>query len=103
MGVVGGYLAKQITITPGAIGQFEVGFAAGLYAGDLPWVIHGAQNLFYDLVVIAILVQFFRFITGMILMAMARTGTGVGTDLRETFALFMRRKLHGDVNQTSTH
>lgn len=102
MGIVGGYLAKQITITPGAIGQFEVGFAAGLYAGDLPWVVHGATNLFYDLVVIAILVTFFRFITGIILMALARMGTGVPTNLRDTFDLFMRREpREADVNQTS--
>ncbi len=88
MGVVGGYIARQIQVTPGGIGQFEVGFAAGLYVGDLPWVAHNAPNLFYDLVVIAVLVQFFIFIAGMILLAIARSGSGVPTNLRETFALF---------------
>ena len=88
MGVVGGYIARQIQVTPGGIGQFEVGFAAGLYVGDLPWVAHNAPNLFYDLVVIAVLVQFFRFVAGMILLAIARSGSGVPTSLRETFALF---------------
>ncbi len=90
MAVVGGYIARQIPITPGGIGQFEVGFAAGLYAGDLPWVAHGATNLFYDLVVIAVLVTFYRLITGLILLAVVRMGDGVQTNLRETFAIFMR-------------
>ena len=90
MGVVGGYIARQIQITPGGFGQFEVGFAAGLYLGDLPWVAHGATNLFYDLVVIAFLVSFFRLITGLILLGVTRMGTGVQTNLRETFAIFLR-------------
>lgn len=35
MGLVGGYIARLIPITPGGIGQFEWGFAAALYAGGL--------------------------------------------------------------------
>jgi uncharacterized membrane protein (UPF0182 family) len=35
MGVVGGYIARMIAVTPGAIGQFEWGFAMALYVGGL--------------------------------------------------------------------
>jgi uncharacterized membrane protein YbhN (UPF0104 family) len=35
MGLVGGYIARLIPITPGGVGQFEWGFAAALYAGGL--------------------------------------------------------------------
>lgn len=35
MGLVGGYIARLIPITPGGIGQFEWGFAAALYAGGI--------------------------------------------------------------------
>jgi uncharacterized membrane protein YbhN (UPF0104 family) len=35
MGVVAGYIARQIPITPGGIGQWEWGFAAALYMGGV--------------------------------------------------------------------
>jgi hypothetical protein len=35
MGVVAGYIARQVHITPGGIGQWEWGFAAALYMGGV--------------------------------------------------------------------
>jgi len=35
MGVVAGYIARQVSITPGGIGQWEWGFAAALYMGGV--------------------------------------------------------------------
>ncbi|MCK5447987.1 MAG: flippase-like domain-containing protein [Gemmatimonadetes bacterium] len=35
MGVVAGYIARQVTLTPGGIGQWEWGFAAALYMGGV--------------------------------------------------------------------
>ncbi len=35
MGVVAGYIARQVPLTPGGIGQFEWGFAAALYMGGV--------------------------------------------------------------------
>lgn len=35
MGVIGSYIARLFKVTPGGIGQFEWGFAAGLYIGGV--------------------------------------------------------------------
>lgn len=35
MGVVAGYIARQVPLTPGGIGQWEWGFAAALYMGGV--------------------------------------------------------------------
>ena len=37
MAIVASYIARLIPITPGGIGQFEWGFAAGLYLGGVGW------------------------------------------------------------------
>jgi glycosyltransferase AglD len=37
MAVVAGYIARLIPLTPGGVGQFEWGFAAGLYLGGVGW------------------------------------------------------------------
>src|SRR5262245_8214556 len=60
MGVVGGYIARLIPVTPGGIGQFEWGFAAGLYLGGLG---------FPECVTIAVLDNFIRYISGTLLFA----------------------------------
>ncbi len=59
MGVVGGYIARLIPVTPGGIGQFEWGFAAALYVGGL-----GLP----ECVAIAILDNFIRYVTGTLLL-----------------------------------
>ena len=59
MGVVGGYIARLIPVTPGGIGQFEWGFAAALYVGGL-----GLP----ECVAIAILDNFIRYVTGTLML-----------------------------------
>jgi uncharacterized membrane protein YbhN (UPF0104 family) len=60
MAIVASYIARLIPITPGGIGQFEWGFAAGLYLGGLG---------FPECVTIAILDNFVRYVTGTLLFA----------------------------------
>ncbi len=58
MAIVASYIARLIPITPGGIGQFEWGFAAGLYLGGVGWP---------ECVTIACLDNFIRYATGTIL------------------------------------
>lgn len=53
MGVIGGYVASHIRLTPGGIGQFEWGFAMALFIGGvgLP-----------EAATVALLVSFFRYV-----------------------------------------
>ncbi len=60
MAIVAGYIARLIPLTPGAIGQFEWGFAAGLYLGGVGWP---------ECVTIAILDNFIRYASGTLLWA----------------------------------
>ncbi len=60
MAIVASYIARLIPITPGGIGQFEWGFAAGLYLGGLGWP---------ECVTIAILDNFIRYASGSLLWA----------------------------------
>jgi uncharacterized membrane protein YbhN (UPF0104 family) len=55
MAIVASYIARLIPVTPGGIGQFEWGFAAGLYLGGLG---------FPECAVIAILDNFVRYVAG---------------------------------------
>jgi uncharacterized membrane protein YbhN (UPF0104 family) len=58
MAIVASYIARLIPVTPGGIGQFEWGFAAGLYLGGVGWP---------ECVTIACLDNFVRYTTGTIL------------------------------------
>lgn len=60
MAIVASYIARLIPVTPGGIGQFEWGFAAGLYLGGLGWP---------ECVTIAILDNFVRYVSGTLLWA----------------------------------
>ena len=60
MAIVASYVARLIPITPGGIGQFEWGFAAGLYLGGVGWP---------ECVTIAILDNFVRYASGSLLWA----------------------------------
>jgi uncharacterized membrane protein YbhN (UPF0104 family) len=60
MAIVASYVARLIPITPGGIGQFEWGFAAGLYLGGVGWP---------ECVTIAILDNFVRYASGTLLWA----------------------------------
>jgi uncharacterized membrane protein YbhN (UPF0104 family) len=58
MAIVASYIARLIPVTPGGIGQFEWGFAAGLYLGGLGWP---------ECVTIAILDNAVRYFAGTVL------------------------------------
>ena len=60
MAIVASYIARLIPVTPGGIGQFEWGFAAGLYLGGVGWP---------ECVTIAILDNFVRYVSGSLLWA----------------------------------
>jgi uncharacterized membrane protein YbhN (UPF0104 family) len=79
MGVVGGYAARLISLTPGGLGQWEWGCAAALYIGGLG---------FPEAATIAILVSMVRYLVGGLLFAIVTLGPGVDTSLRDSFARF---------------
>ncbi len=60
MAIVACYIARLIPVTPGGIGQFEWGFAAGLYLGGVGWP---------ECVTIAVLDNFVRYVSGTLLWA----------------------------------
>jgi uncharacterized membrane protein YbhN (UPF0104 family) len=60
MAIVASYIARLIPVTPGGIGQFEWGFAAGLYLGGLGWP---------ECVTIAVLDNAVRYVSGSLLWA----------------------------------
>jgi hypothetical protein len=79
MGIVGGYAARLIALTPGGLGQWEWGCAAALYISGLGFPEAGT---------IAILVSMFRYLSGGLLFAIVALGPGVETSLRQAFARF---------------
>jgi uncharacterized membrane protein YbhN (UPF0104 family) len=60
MAIVASYIARLIPLTPGGVGQFEWGFAAGLYLGGVGWP---------ECVTIACLDNFVRYVSGSLLWA----------------------------------
>jgi uncharacterized membrane protein YbhN (UPF0104 family) len=60
MAIVASYIARLIPVTPGGVGQFEWGFAAGLYLGGVGWP---------ECVTIAVLDNFVRYVSGSLLWA----------------------------------
>jgi hypothetical protein len=79
MGIVAGYAARLIALTPGGLGQWEWGCAAALYTSGLG---------FPEAATIAILVSMVRYLTGGILFAIVTVGPGVDTSLRDSLARF---------------
>jgi hypothetical protein len=73
MGVVAGYIARQIQLTPGGIGQWEWGFAGALYMGGvgLP-----------EAATIALLESLMRHGTGVLVFGAVILLKGSGTNLR---------------------
>lgn len=76
MGVVAGYIARQVQLTPGGIGQWEWGFAAALYMGGvgLP-----------EAATIAILESLMRHGTGVILFGSVVLWKRSRTSIRDVF------------------
>jgi uncharacterized membrane protein YbhN (UPF0104 family) len=81
MGVVGGYIARLIPVTPGGIGQWEWGFAIPLYVGGLG---------FPEAVTLPLLVTTLRYLTGGLVFAVVTMLYGVETNLGRVFGLFRR-------------
>ncbi|NNJ84473.1 MAG: hypothetical protein HKP13_05990 [Gammaproteobacteria bacterium] len=79
MGLVGGYIARLIPLTPGGIGQFEWGFAAALFLGGLG---------FPEAATIAVLYGLVRYTISTISMLIVRMAYGVNTSMSEVFARF---------------
>ncbi len=75
MGVVAGYIARQVPLTPGGIGQWEWGFAGALYMGGvgLP-----------EAATIAILESLMRHGTGVLMFGAVTLLKGSKTSIRET-------------------
>ena len=78
MGVVAGYIARQVAITPGGIGQFEWGFAMALYMGGVGMP---------EAATIAILESVVRHGTGLILFGIVIFWKGAKTTARSAFDL----------------
>ena len=74
MGVVAGYIARQVPLTPGGIGQWEWGFAGALYMGGvgLP-----------EAATIAILESLMRHGTGVLMFGAVTLLKGSKTSIRE--------------------
>lgn len=81
MGVVGGYVARLIPVTPGGLGQWEWGFATAVYAGGLGMP---------EAVALAVLVTLVRYITGGLLMVILLMTRGVETNLPRVLELYNR-------------
>jgi len=90
MGVVAGYIARQISITPGGIGQFEWGFAAALVMAGvgLP-----------EAATIALLESAVRNGTGLFLFGVVTLWKGAHTNVREVIPMVLEspEAVHGRV------
>lgn len=80
MGVCGSYIARLVPVTPGGIGQFELGFAAALYVGGV-----GIP----EAVTIAVLDNFVRYVAFLPYYGVT-TLWASGIDARAVFATFTR-------------
>ena len=81
MAVVGGYLSRLIPVTPGGIGQFELGFALVLAVNALP---------LSAAVVVALLVSSVRYLTGALVFGITMMAYGIETDLNRVLTIFKR-------------
>jgi len=83
MGVVGGYLAARlVAVTPGGIGQWELGFATGLYLG--------AADVSLSLFLVALLSNLLRILTSLSLYAFVTIRFDVPTQIGDVYAAFKR-------------
>jgi len=72
VGILGGYIARRIPITPGGIGQFEWGFALSMYTVGAGFAAAGT---------VAIVVNILRYVAGGIVFGALVLGKGVETNL----------------------
>jgi len=78
MGLVSGYVATLVRLTPGGIGQFEWGFAAALFIGGvgLP-----------EAATVALLVSFFRYAALLVIFLISLSWRGLRTSYRSVLSL----------------
>ncbi len=81
MGVVASYIARFVRTTPGGLGQFEWGFAAGLYLGGVG---------FPESVTIAVLDNVFRYASAGIFYFFTTRHTTVSTSIGSVLNVFRR-------------
>jgi uncharacterized membrane protein YbhN (UPF0104 family) len=79
IGILGGYIARRIPITPGGIGQFEWGFALSMYTVGAGFAAAGT---------VAIVVSILRYVAGGLVFGALVFGRGVETNLGEVFERF---------------
>lgn len=92
MGIVGGYIAARLVpVTPGGIGQWELGFATGMYLGG--------ADVSLALVSVALLTNLLRILTSMGVMGLVVLRYGVPTDLRGVYDAFLHGRLEAPHEQ----
>jgi uncharacterized membrane protein YbhN (UPF0104 family) len=79
VGILGGYIARRIPITPGGIGQFEWGFALSMYTVGAGFAAAGT---------VAIVVSLLRYVAGGLVFGALVFGKGVETNLGEVLGRF---------------
>lgn len=83
MSIISGYIAARLVpVTPGGIGQWELGFCASLLASD--------TNISLPLLCIGALANLLRIVTGLFLMSVVLRGEGVPTSIGQVFSVFAR-------------
>jgi len=86
MGIVGGYIASRLVpVTPGGIGQWELGFATGLFLGG--------ADVSLALVSVALLTNLLRILTSVGVMGLVVLRYGVATDLAAVYDAFRHGRL----------
>jgi hypothetical protein len=84
MGIVGGYIAARILpVTAGGIGQWELGFATGLFLGG--------ADVSVAMFAIAVIANLIRIGTGLILMGLSMIRYEMPVNLSEICAVAFRR------------
>ena len=81
MAVVASYIARFLRVTPGGLGQFEWGFAAGLYLGGVG---------FPEAVTIAFLDNAFRYVSAAVFYFFTTRHATVTTSIRSVLTTFSR-------------
>lgn len=79
-GVVSGYIASRVPITPGCIGQYEFGFATALVLGG---------SALPEAITIALLDGLIRHTVALTLYVVVKLKNGVAVDLRTVLTTFM--------------
>jgi uncharacterized membrane protein YbhN (UPF0104 family) len=85
--VAGSLAARLIPLTPGGLGQFELGFAGGFFLLG-----GGPVEITLNFMVVALMANALRIVTGLVVMGVIGFFHGVPTDLRTVLTLFGLRR-----------